>query len=169
MRPRGGGNGTPDGLSHGTLLRLARGGLAGAVATATMALTLLWMLEAGLLTLPEMPAFALADQLLPSSAGAVPIGLLALTLELTYGAFWGAVLSVARVPVTVGSGLVLGAVLWGIEVLLVFPMIGWGLLAQGLGAPSLVAITSLGLHLLYGLVAGGLLAWQEPSASEPPA
>lgn len=154
LRPRSGASDTPDGLSPGTRRRLGRGFLWGLLATGVMSLVIYAGLRTGLLPLPEPVALALAEAIAGEHVGTTIVMALAGGAHLFYGGFWGAVLSVARKHVRFLHGLMLGVALWVVLGLLVAPMAGWGLFAQGLGYE--VAVATLVTHLVYGATLGFL-------------
>lgn len=111
-------------------------------------------------------------QMPPSAAFLETLGLnvgpLALVVHFGYGAFWAVVLvAVAGPSPDVKSGLGLATGLWLFMMLVLSPLIGWGIFGTAAGSqpadsalylastPKYVVMT-LALHVLYGVVVGGL-------------
>lgn len=109
----------------------------------------------------------------PSAAFLISIGLpakpLALIGHFLYGAFWSIVLvALYKESVSLGKGMVLALILWAIMMLIISPIIGWGVF--GFGDASEMAkdaklylapgpqylISTLVLHLIFGLIVGGI-------------
>jgi len=113
----------------------------------------------------------------PSAAFLVSIGLpakpLALIGHFLYGAFWSIVLlGVTKDNVTIGKGTLLAVILWLIMMLIISPIIGWGVFGFGdagemakdaklyLAPGPKYLIATLVLHIVYGLIVGGVnKAW----------
>lgn len=76
-----------------------------------------------------------------------------------YGAFWAALAAKVRWPFGIKEGLGLGVGLWALMQIAVLPLIGWGVLGLEItGFPPKIALATLVLHLIYGLVVGSGLA-----------
>lgn len=113
----------------------------------------------------------------PSSAFLHSIGMpakpLALIGHFLYGAFWSIILvAIAKASTSLGKGIILSIILWLIMMLIISPIIGWGVFGFGDAAgnakdsPLYLApgpkylIATLVLHLVFGLVVGGInAAW----------
>lgn len=126
----------------------------GVVATLVMSAVMLTGVATGISPMPKPIPAALVSTLL----GALPKpGLMALAAvaHLSYGAVAGALLAGLSRRITVPLALGYGAVLWAFLGLAWLPYLGWGFF--GTGITPKIAVTTLLLHLLYGLVLGLLL------------
>jgi hypothetical protein len=115
-------------------------------------------------------------QVPPSAAFLIKFGIphmpLALIGHFLYGAFWSIILvALYKEGTSIGKGIGIALVLWLIMMLLISPIIGWGVFGMGErpdqelyqeGAklfleqgPKYIVVT-LVLHLIYGLVIGWL-------------
>lgn len=96
------------------------------------------------------------------------VGPLALVVHFGYGGFWSAVLFAAfGRQTTVWHGLGLAGVLWLVMMLVLSPIIGWGVFGTTAGTqpaeaalaltstPKYIGMTAL-LHVLFGVVIGWL-------------
>ncbi|NGP89099.1 hypothetical protein [Fodinibius halophilus] len=95
------------------------------------------------------------------------IGPLPLIVHFGYGAFWSVVLYYFfKESVSIKEGIYLALALWGVMMLILSPIIGWGFFGFG-GADELAAdaplylesgpkylIMTLILHLIYGAIIG---------------
>lgn len=112
----------------------------------------------------------------PSAAFLINLGLpakpLALIIHFLYGAFLSVVLvAVVKENVGIANGLVLSVIVWLVMMLIMSPMIGWGIFGSGASEMAKDAklylapgpkypIATLVIHLVFGLVIGGLnKAW----------
>jgi hypothetical protein len=108
----------------------------------------------------------------PSAAFLISLGLpakpLALIVHFLYGAFWSVILvAVAKENAGIKQGLILSLAVWLIMMLVMSPIIGWGVFGGATAEVSQDAklylapgpkypIATLVIHLVYGLVIGGL-------------
>ncbi len=113
----------------------------------------------------------------PSAAFLIKMGIpakpLALIGHFLYGAFWSIILvAIYKDSVSIGKGIILALILWLIMMLILSPIIGWGIFGFGeasemakdaklyLEAGPKYLIATLILHLIFGLVVGGVnKAW----------
>lgn len=127
----------------------------GIVATLVMSAFMLAGIVTGVSPMPKPIPAAILGKIL---GGAAPkpavIGLAALA-HLGYGGVWGGILARWTKPVTVAKGLGLGIGLWLLMQLVVLPFLGWGVFGTAL-TPK-IAVATLVLHLIYGVVLGWLL------------
>lgn len=111
----------------------------------------------------QLPPSAAFLETLGWNAGPLP-----LVVHFGYGAFWSVVLvALAGTSTGVKSGLGLATGLWLFMMLVLSPLIGWGIFGTAAGSqpadsalylastPKYVVMTFL-LHVLYGAVVGGL-------------
>lgn len=134
--------------------RLGAGAGWGLVATVVMSAVMVLGMVTGVSPLPKpIPAALVATTLGPLPQP----GLLALAAvaHLAYGGAAGAVLAglIRRVNVWVAAAY--GIVLWTLMGLVWLPYVGWGLF--GTAVTPKVAVATLVLHLVYGVVLGLLL------------
>ena len=110
----------------------------------------------------------------PSAAFLVKLGLpakpLALIVHFLYGAFWSIVLvTIFKGAVSMGKSIFLALILWLVMMLIISPIVGWGVFGFGnaheefaKNAPLYLApgpkylMVTLVLHLVYGLTLGWL-------------
>lgn len=136
----------------------------GVVATAVMSAVMLIGLVTGASPMPKPVPAAILGRL---GAGGLPMPAmmaLAAGAHLAYGGVWGGLLALRVRPVTIRAGLMLGIGLWGLMQLVVLPLLGWG--AFGVEVTPAIAAATLVLHLIYGVVLGGLLD-RGPSPAAP--
>jgi hypothetical protein len=126
----------------------------GVVATLAMSVVMIAATITGLSPMPAPIPAALVTDVLGPGLPKPAMMLLAALSHLAYGGVWGAILASAVRPVTIGKGLLLGAILWLIMQVVVLPYLGWG--AFGLAITPRIAIATLVLHLIYGAVLGWL-------------
>lgn len=141
---------------------LAKAAAVGAVASLVMFALMMPAIGAGLAPFNLPPSAALLERL------GLAIGPLPLLVHLGYGAFWSAVfVALFGQRARLGRGLALGVALWGLMMLVVSPMIGWGPFGLGAGSrppddalhlasTGRYLVSTLALHLVYGLVVGTL-------------
>lgn len=97
-------------------------------------------------------------------SGVVPQPLIlpvAVIIHLTYGGFWAGVLWTMTRRVTIWKGVGMGAFLWLVMQLAIFPFLGWGVFGMRLAAsivPNVLPIPAAAFaeHMVYGSVLGWL-------------
>jgi hypothetical protein len=122
-------------------------GIAVSVLTAIVMVTLL---KAGVSPFPKPPSLAFAETLLGGPLP-MPVGLL---FHTAYVTFWSVVFVRYFPRKTLPTALGLAAVLWGVMLVVFFPVVGWGLAGLAIG-PQLILASGLP-HLLFGLLLWGL-------------
>ncbi|WP_198586772.1 DUF6789 family protein [Glycomyces xiaoerkulensis] len=134
--------------------RLAAGAGWGALATVAMSVVMLAATATGISPMPKpIPAALVAHAL-----GELPRpGMVALAAgsHLAYGAVAGTALAGLFRRVNLWTGAAYGAALWVLMGLVWLPVLGWGPFGTSVAAP--IAVATLVLHLIYGIVLGGLL------------
>lgn len=86
---------------------------------------------------------------------------LAIVMHLIYGGFWAGVLWAISGRVTIWKGVAMGAFLWLVMQLAIFPFLGWGVFGMRIAAsiaPNVLAIPAAAFaeHMVYGSVLGWL-------------
>lgn len=123
----------------------------GAGFAATVVLSLLMLLKAYVGVLPQFNAIAMIADVLN---GPMLIGWIGHFVIGT--AVWGGLFGLTshRLPRIggPGQGLIFGVGAWLAMMVVFMPVAGAGFFALGLGTP--VAVATLGLHLVYGLILG---------------
>jgi hypothetical protein len=105
----------------------------------------------GLAPMPKPPSLAFAQVLLGPNVP-LPVGLL---FHVAYVTFWALVyVIVFRDHLTFLNALWLGLALWGVILVVFFPIIGWGFLGLGI-SPKLIP-ASLVPHVLFAVFLWGL-------------
>lgn len=128
-------------------LRAAGIGIVVALLTAVVSVALL---KTGVSPFPKPPSLAFAETLVGRQLP-LPAGLL---FHAAYVTFWSVVF-VRYVPrKTLLSALGLAAALWGVILVVFFPIMGWGLAGLQIG-PQLIP-ASAAPHLLFGVLLWGL-------------
>ncbi|TDJ72350.1 MAG: hypothetical protein E2O38_04910 [Proteobacteria bacterium] len=108
----------------------------------------------GIAPMPKPPSLAFAQLLLGPNVP-LPVGLL---FHVGYVTFWGLVYVVVfRDHLTFLNALWLGLALWGVILVVFFPIIGWGFLGLGI-SPKLIP-ASLVPHVLFAVFLWGLCRW----------
>lgn len=108
----------------------------------------------GIAPMPKPPSLAFAQLLLGPNVP-LPVGLL---FHVGYVTFWGLVYVVVfRDDLTFLNALWLGLALWGVILVVFFPIIGWGFLGLGI-SPKLIP-ASLVPHVLFAVFLWGLCRW----------
>jgi hypothetical protein len=119
----------------------------------------------------------------PSAAFLTKLGLnagpLPLVMHFGYGAFWAVVLLAWKGDeASTGTGIGLALGLWAFMMLVLSPIIGWGVFGTGgaqlppdhplyLGSPVKYVGLTLVLHLIYGSIIGyGTAAWAAAPSSD---
>ncbi|UYG06340.1 hypothetical protein [Halomonas sp. M4R1S46] len=114
------------------------------------AIVMVASLKTGVSPFPKPPSLAFAETLLGRTLP-MPVGLLFHTVYVT---FWSVVFVRYFPRKTLLTALGLAAVLWGVILVVFFPVIGWGLAGGAIG-PQLIPASALP-HLLFGLLLWGL-------------
>lgn len=114
------------------------------------AIVMVALLKAGVSPFPKPPSLAFAETLLGRPLP-MPVGLLFHTVYVT---FWSVVFVRYFPRKTLPTALGLAAVLWGVILVVFFPVVGWGLAGLAIG-PQLIPASALP-HLLFGLLLWGL-------------
>lgn len=114
------------------------------------AIVMVALLKAGISPFPKPPSLAFAETLLGRTLP-MPVGLLFHTVYVT---FWSVVFVRYFPRKTLPTALGLAAVLWGIILVVFFPVVGWGPAGLAIG-PQLIPASALP-HLLFGLLLWGL-------------
>ncbi len=138
--------------------RLAVGFGWGVVATIAMSALMILGVATGLSPMPSPIPEAIVNKALELFGVGLPgplIMLLAAGAHLSYGGVSGAVLAALARPVTIWKGLGWGVLLWLIMQIAVFPVLGWGVF--GAEITPLIAVATLVLHLIYGVILGLLM------------
>jgi hypothetical protein len=120
-------------------------------------------LKLGVSPFPRPLGLAFAETLL-GRALPLPVGLL---FHVTYVTFWSVVFVVLfRHNPSLRSALTLGLALWGLVLVVFFPVVGWGFL--GLAVSPKLIVASLVIHLLFGVFLWGLCraAFKKPGAGQ---
>ena len=129
-----------------------KGMLYGLLGTLLMSAVMLVGMGTGLSPIPEPIPLAIAKELLGRMAQPI-LMLFAIITHFGYGAFWGAVLYTwTNTDGTIWHGLGWGVMLWLIMVLIVLPLLGWGIFGSAI-TPK-IAVATLVLHLIYGSTLG---------------
>lgn len=134
----------------------------GVVATAVMSLLNLVGVATGVSPMPKPVPAALLGKLGAGALSMPTMMTLAMGAHLAYGGLWGGLLATWVRPVTIKAGLMLGAGLWLLMQLVVLPFLGWGVF--GKAVTPVIAVATLVLHLIYGMVLGGLLTRMNSTA-----
>lgn len=114
------------------------------------AIVMVALLKAGISPFPKPPSLAFAETLLGRTLP-MPVGLL---FHTAYVTFWSVVFVRYFPRKTLLTALGLAAVLWGVILVVFFPLVGWGLAGLAIG-PQLIPASALP-HLLFGLLLWGL-------------
>ncbi|RTR00174.1 hypothetical protein [Halomonas nitroreducens] len=114
------------------------------------AIVMVALLKTGVSPFPKPPSLAFAETLLGRSLP-LPVGLL---FHTAYVTFWSVVFVRYFPRKTLLTALGLAAVLWGVILVVFFPVVGWGVAGLAIG-PQLIPASALP-HLLFGLLLWGL-------------
>ena len=145
--------------------QITRGFGYGVVATIAMSIPMLFGFLSGMSPIPESVPKAIVASVL-GIAGPKPLVVgLAVGLHLAYGGAFGALLAAMSHPVTVSKGVGLGVALWLLMQLVVLPVLGWGVF--GTTITPRIAVVTLLLHLVYGVVLGWTLDRRPVSGGRP--
>jgi hypothetical protein len=142
--------------------RIYRGFLLGVAATFFMTLVHLLIItasgrmSAAAVTSEMLPEVIIVKILGPSLAVSIRV-LLGMLIHFGYGGFWGGVLFALAPRVTVWKGLAMGAFLYLIMQVFLFPFLGRGIFGTAIVHRSLVQVfLPVATHLTYGTVLGYL-------------
>lgn len=134
-----------------TRAELAKAVAVGVVTAAILSAVMLPAFKFGLAPMPKQPSLAFAEILLGRPLP-LPIGLL---FHVAYLTFWSVVyVALFRDRLTFLNALWLGLALWGVILVVFFPIIGWGVL--GLAISPKIIVASLVPHVLFAVVLWGL-------------
>lgn len=147
-------------------LRYLRAAVAGVCGSLAMWVGMMWLLQSGMAAINSSPAAALSVRF-----GFSPS--FGLITHFLYGTMWAVLLAAAyKDGVTLARGIGLGLFLWLVMMLVVSPLIGWGVFgvaaratdldpshALYLGAPGPYLAGTLAMHVLYGTVVGWVTSW----------
>ncbi len=131
-------------------------GLAVSVLTAIVMVALL---KAGVSPFPKPPSLAFVETLLGRTLP-LPAGLL---FHTAYVTFWSVVFVRYFPRKSLATALGLAAALWGVILVVFFPLVGWGVAGLAIG-PKLIVASALP-HLLFGLLLWGLDRYFAPVQS----
>ena len=135
-------------------------GIANGVA---LSLVMVALMKLGVSPLPKPLGLAFAETLSGRTLP-LPVGLL---FHLAYVTFWSMVfVAVFRHSLTLRNALLLALFLWIGVLVVLFPIVGWGLLGLGIG-PQLV-VGSFVPHLLFGLFLWSLGRLAFPASADAP-
>lgn len=135
--------------------RSLRGFGYGVVATVAMSTLMIFGVLSGLSPVPEPIPKAIVTSVLGITAPKPLVVGLAVGLHLTYGGVFGVLLAHFTRTVTVLKGVSLGIALWLLMQLGILPVLGWGIF--GTTVTPKIAVATLVLHLVYGVVLGWTL------------
>lgn len=125
----------------------------GVVGTFGMSIIMMTGTLTGMSPIPKPVPLAITDKALGEDKPK-PLRMgMAMLSHFTYGAIWGAIFVLIVDDVTIWKGLILGAFLWLIMQVVVFPFLGWG--AFGKKISMKIGMVTLILHLVYGAI----VAW----------
>jgi len=151
--------------------RILRGFLWGVVATIAMTTVhILIFAVTGRLTaagltsemLPEVIIIKIAGPVLPVSIRV----LLAMVIHFGYGGFWGGVLFALTPRVVVWKGIAMGAFLYLIMQVFLFPFLGRGLFGSAMPHRSVaLMLLPVATHFTYGAILGFLGSRNQPAAA----
>ncbi|GAA0560007.1 hypothetical protein ACFQH5_08395 [Halomonas salifodinae] len=122
----------------------------GILVSVLTAIIMMALLKTGVSPFPKPPSLAFAETLLRRPLP-MPVGLL---FHTAYVTFWSVVFVRYFPRKTLPTALGLAAVLWGVILVVFFPVVGWGLAGLAIG-PLLIPASALP-HLLFGLLLWGL-------------
>lgn len=114
------------------------------------AIVMMALLKAGVSPFPKPPSLAFAETLLGRPLP-MPVGLF---FHAAYVTFWSVVFVRYFPRKNLLMALGLAVVLWGVILVVFFPVVGWGLAGMAIG-PQLIPASALP-HLLFGLLLWGL-------------
>jgi len=135
-------------LSPGEWGKTVAVGIGVAVLTAVIMVS---ALKSGISPLPKPLGLAFAETVLQRPLP-LPVGLL---FHIVYVTFWSAAfVAVFRNSLSLRNALFLGAVLWGLVLVVFYPVVGWGFL--GLAVSPKLVVASLVPHVLFSIFLWGL-------------
>ena len=132
----------------------------GVLATVVMSIPMLIATATGVAPMPEPIPKALVGLVFGDALPLPAHMALAAVSHLTYGGIWALILAAVTRPVTIWKGLGLGIFLWLLMQVIVLPLIGWG--AFGTAVTPAIAVGTLVLHLIYGVVVGWTIGRYKP-------
>lgn len=124
----------------------------GIAATLAMSVLMVAGTVTGMSPIPEPIPKAIVLTIVGSSLPPLVLMGLSVGAHLTYGGLFGAALGTAVDEPGVVGGVALGIGLWAILGVVFLPLVGWGLF--GTGVTPRIAVATLVLHLIYGVVLG---------------
>ncbi len=127
----------------------------GVLATVGMSIPMIIGTATGVAPMPEPIPKAIMTTIFGKQFPTLLIMLLAVGSHLVYGGIWAALLTQVTTRVTIRKGLGLGVFLWLLMQVVVLPFIGWGLF--GTTITPKIAVATLVLHLIYGVLVGWLV------------
>ncbi len=127
----------------------------GVLATVGMSIPMIIGTATGVAPMPEPIPKAIMTTIFGKQFPTLLIMLLAAGSHLVYGGIWAALLTQVTTRVTIRKGLGLGVFLWLLMQVVVLPFIGWGLF--GTTITPKIAVATLVLHLIYGVLVGWLV------------
>ncbi|MBI3002604.1 MAG: hypothetical protein HYY54_03085 [candidate division NC10 bacterium] len=134
-----------------TRAELAKALAVGVVTALVLSAVMLPAFKFGLAPMPKQPSLAFAETLFGRPLP-LPIGLL---FHVAYLTFWSVIyVALFRDRLTFLNALWLGLALWGVILVVFFPIIGWGFLGLAI-SPKLI-VASLVPHVLFAVVLWGL-------------
>jgi hypothetical protein len=132
-------------------VRLWKGFGWGVLATVVMSIIMITGKVTGIAPMPAPIPVAIVKTII----GEVPkplIVILGFIAHLGYGGIFGALLAGLTKKVTVEKGISLGVILWFVMQITALPFLGWGIFGSAI-TPK-IAVATLILHLVYGIVLG---------------
>lgn len=126
----------------------------GVVAVLAMSVPMIIGMKTGIAPMPKPIPIAIVAKILGGGPKTL-LMVLGFSSHLLYGGLAGAVLAHLTRPVTILKGIYLALVLWLLMQVLVLPYLGWG--AFGSAITPKIAVATLVLHLIYGIVLGWLM------------
>lgn len=132
----------------------------GILATIAMSVIMITGKITGIAPMPKPIPLAITGILFGKNSPFPLLMITAIIFHLGYGGVWGVLLSAVIKEITITKGLMLGLILWLIMQLMVLPILGWGIF--GMNISPKIAIATLVLHVVYGVVLGwGISRWQK--------
>jgi hypothetical protein len=123
---------------------------------ATLAMTIIMFLGtvSGMSPIPRPVPPAVAETVFGAALPSMLIAPLGMLFHFLYGGIWAALFAVWSKPLTIAKGAGLGLFLWLLMQVTVLPLLGWGVFGSAVTVQ--IAVATLVLHLVYGLVLGAL-------------
>ena len=129
---------------------------AGIATAAILSMIMVPAFKAGISHMPKPLGLAFAQVLL----GAAPLAV-GLLFHLAYVTFWSVAYVVLFPRRSFLEALCLALALWGLVLVVFFPVVGWGFL--GLAVSPKLIVAALLPHLLFAFVLWGMIRWLFPS------